>query len=577
MNTMLSRFVIAFVATFWVLPGCVFAFFIFRLIKRDYSFLSHPVAVLLMALLLNITTGMIFLALPKSLAMVFRFIYGIAGIALVLPGLKHRVFKRIKVDWFLLGLGILVFLGQFHFNSQLLYPSFTDSITHYRYIEGFLNWRDTSGTLIHFLREVRFYHYGFHILVADFAQLTGYEVTEVMLVFGMLMVTLAPFAVDLLVQRFTSEQRAGRLAALTIAIACLFPGFALNWGKYPAILSVVLLPLPLSLIIGMIKQPRLGKNWRTWLLLLVLLGLTGLSHWRSMVVLVVMSLATMAFYKFPRKSIAYGTLAVFAPASLFFLIKDRLRFNVSGGQLAFWAFVFFLALMVMLIRIKRKELSLLPLTIMFYLMARLCVEIPLDKLLPQIGAPVDMPYFRIILPVIAGLFIGVLIGEIKPLLSDTADSLAMKTRYLKDWVGLVFVALLLFGVPIQRKVQPSRGYILVGEQQKEAIDWALQNFEGQKTKLLLAGTPEIDYVEYADAGGWLAEMGDFEVVFAIDNVDFNRTGVHARMCREEIGLIFADYSKATVFSPKVMLDPARYDTLFETADIRLFSPKCQLE
>ena len=145
------------------------------------------------------------------------------------------------------------------------------------------------------------------------------------------------------------------------------------------------------------------------------------------------------------------------------------------------------------------------------------------------------------------------------------------------WVGLVFVALLLFAVPIQRKVQPSRGYILVGEQQKEAIDWALQSFEGQKTKLLLAGTPEIDYVEYADAGGWLAEMGDFEVVFAIDSVDFNRTGVHARMCREEIGLIFADYSKATVFSPKVMLDPARYDTLFETADIRLFSPKCQLE
>jgi len=41
------------------------------------------------------------------------------------------------------------------------------------------------------------------------------------------------------------------------------------------------------------------------------------------------------------------------------------------------------------------------------------------------------------------------------------------------------------------------------------IDWALDAYQGQNMKLLLAGIPLLDYVEYADAGGWLGGDGWF--------------------------------------------------------------------
>ncbi len=116
---------------------------------------------------------------------------------------------------------------------------------------------------------------------------------------------------------------------------------------------------------------------------------------------------------------------------------------------------------------------------------------------------------------------------------------------------------------------------MVGAQQKEVVDWALDAYQGQNMKLLLAGIPLLDYVEYADAGGWLAEMGGFDVVFAIEPVDLNRAEVKTRLCREGgVDLIFIDTSRHTVFSPKVMPDQSLYDKLYEAEDVRIIAPKC---
>jgi hypothetical protein len=185
-----------------------------------------------------------------------------------------------------------------------------------------------------------------------------------------------------------------------------------------------------------------------------------------------------------------------------------------------------------------------------------------------------MPYFRIVTFIFSGLFIGALIDEIRKFNLNLPVPSVLIRRHIQDLTVLLAVSLLLIAIPVHRKWTPANAYKLIGEQQKEVLDWTLEAYQGQKMKLLVAGTPLLDYVEYADAGGWLAEMGDFEIVFAIDSVDLNSSGVHARMCREDVGLVFADYSRASVFSPKVMLDPELYDTFFETEDVRLISPNC---
>jgi len=559
----------------WIIPGISIVYGVKEKLGLLVVWGDQPVAYIILGLFTNLLISLFFVFLPSPLDQIFRIAYLMIGFLwAVYQVVRAKPNVGLKVDRILLALGVLLLFGQFYSSNQLIFPSFTDSITHYRYIKHFLDWRDEGLSTWEFISQLRFYHYGFHLIATEIQNLTGYAITDIMLTIGTWLIVLAPFTLALPLEQLgvTTENR--RWAILLIGLVFVFPGFALNWGKYPAILSVVLLPMPLSLILRIYKQPYKEKNWVRRLTSLVLFGLIGLSHWRSLVVLVTMTLVVMTFHKFLKKNIPIVVSGVLVLGALYFLVKDQGRFNVSGGQLVFWFLVLFVALIVLFVQFKRKKTTLLPLTIALYLASRLLVEIPLGKLLPKIGAPVDMPYFRIVLFIIAGLFMGVLISELKTLLLDRQEFLLTKKHFLKDIVVLVFVSLLIFAVPIHRKWTPANAYSLVGVQQKEVLDWALNTYKGQNRKLLLAGTPLLDYVEYTDAGGWLAEMGEFDVVFAIDSVDLNRSGVHDRLCRENVSLVYADYSRATVFSPKVMLDTNLYNTLFETEDVRLISPRC---
>lgn len=560
----------------WLVPGMVLAY---QLIKK-FNFLGslrkHSMGYVILGLLINLGVSVIFLLIPQVVGKILRMVYLLGGLVwgLVLLWRAKSVIKM-RMDFWLLALGLGLLIGQLYFSNQLIFPSNTDSITHYRYIERFLDWRGEGLSLIQFIKQLRFYHYGFHLIVSEIHAFTGFAVTDIMLSLGTFSVILAPFTLMLPFENLEFDKKAQRWAVFGIALAMLFPDFAQNWGKYPALLSAVLLLLPLTLILDMAKDDKKEKLSVKLLTLVAISASVGMAHWRSLVVLVVIGLAAFIYYGVFKEHVPVWVIGLFVVCAAYFLLKDRARFNSSTGQFIFWLVLIVLAIGLMAVRVKNKSTNKLVLSLLMYLGVRLCVELPLDKIMPQFDALVDMPYFRIVTFIFVGLFVGTLLDEMRRISLNWTGFTVLKKRYLHDLVALLAVSLLLIAVPVQRKWSPPNAYKLIGEQQKEVLDWALEAYQGQNMKLLVAGTPLLDYVEYADAGGWLAEMGDFDIVFAIDSVDLNRSGVHARMCREDVGLVFADYSRATVFSPKVMLDPELYDTLFETEDVRLISPKCE--
>ena len=438
----------------------------------------------------------------------------------------------------------------------------------------FLNWREAGLGFFQFIRQLRFYHYGFHLLVSEIHALSGFAVTDIMLSLGTFLVVLAPFSLILPLERFGLEKKCQRWAVFGIALAMLFPDFAQNWGKYPALFSVVLLPLPVSMILDMVKNENKSRLTSKIFALTLISILVGLAHWRSLVVLAVIGLAVYFYYSFYKQRVPVWVLVPMVAGVGYFLLNDRARFNINGGQVIFWLVLIAIAIGVMVVRIRQKSPNNLALSLIMYLGVRLCVEISLAKVLPQFGSLVDMPYFRIVSFILAGLFLGSLFDEIRKLYSDFFGTTVLKKRYLADLIVLIIASLLLIAIPVKRKWTPATAYIMVGAQQKEVVDWALDAYQGQNMKLLLAGIPLLDYVEYADAGGWLAEMGGFDVVFAIEPVDLNRADVQSRLCREAVDLIFIDASRHTVFSPKVIPDQSLYDKLYEAEDVRIIAPKC---
>ncbi len=568
-----------FYIVLWLLPGIGFAYLVSKRLKTFSELKPRAIDLVLIGLLINMTVAIIFVVLPKSLAQVLRMAYLLLGAVLFVYMLirMRKVKKTVEANWVILPI-ILVFLSlavNMHFTSQLIFPSFTDSITHYRYIDQLLHWRDSNQSLTQFLGELRFYHYGFYAIVAEVHQLTGYAITEIMLLVSMCLVVLAPFTVVLPLQALGIDRKIQHYAMAITALVFVFPGHALNWGKFPAILSSVLLALPLSLIFFVARKSSAKKHWQTYAIGLGCFVLLGVSHWRSVILLIALSLVALLYFRVLKERIHIALLVPIVMGASYFLFQDKGRFNLSTYQVIFWSFLFVSTVGLMLYRSIKKEANPLSLAALIYLSLRLLVAIPAGTIPRQYGSPIDMPYFRIVLYIVGGLFVGILFAEMKKLKPFLIRRFDFQKLLIADVWILICVALMLFAIPFQKKWQPSTTYILVHEQQKEMIDWALSTYEGKNLKIMLEGIREPDYIEYADAGGWLAVMAGFEPVFSTQNVDLNNRKVHAKICSEGIDLIFMDFTRTVIFNNKVFLNPDLYESLYETEDLALIGAICE--
>jgi hypothetical protein len=395
-----ERLLLLFYIVLWFLPGIGFAYLISKRLKTLSDLHPRPIALVLIALLINMAMAMFFVVLPKGFAQVLRIVYLLVGTGLFTQMLIRTIKAKRTIETRSIILPIiLVFLSLFvnmHFTSQLIFPSFTDSITHYRYIDQLLNWRDSNQSLTQFLGELRFYHYGFHAIVAEVHRLTGYAVTEIMLMVSMSLVVLAPFTIVLPLQALGIDRKIQQYAMAITALVFVFPGHALNWGKFPAILSSVLLAMPLSLIFIVVRQRSAKKHWQTYAFGIGCLVLLGVSHWRSVILLIAIYLIVLFYFRVLKERTHFVLMVPIIVGALFILFQDKAKFNLSTSQLIFWVFLFVSAIGLVLYRSIKKEANPLSLATLIYLSSRLLVEIPTGRLLPQIGSPIDMPYFRIV-------------------------------------------------------------------------------------------------------------------------------------------------------------------------------------
>ncbi len=119
--------------------------------------------------------------------------------------------------------------------SKVLFPSYFNSAQHYALIKSIL-----TQDLPHIFESLRtnYYHLGFHFATAFFASLFQIEITTVMLVFGQIILTVLPLPLFFIVRHVTQSDWAGMLAAILSAFGWYMPAHAVDWGKYPALMSL---------------------------------------------------------------------------------------------------------------------------------------------------------------------------------------------------------------------------------------------------------------------------------------------------------------------------------------------------
>src|SRR5512139_1322502 len=232
----------------FVLWGAVI---IFALLKRDapesspeaalfsLSLAGWPFPVLLLSLFLIVLRSV----LATSAAALLTVLLAAAGIIAAIRSLRGRITLGT-------GLPLVAFIGlgfiRLGFIAGALLPPYFDSAEHYRIIQSLLELR-TGGTLA--WPALSYYHLGYHVIAAALVTLTGAPLARIMLVLGQIILAGLPLPMYFFVHRATGSKSAALIGLTLASFGWSMPAHAVNWGKYPAWMALLLLQLALGLAV----------------------------------------------------------------------------------------------------------------------------------------------------------------------------------------------------------------------------------------------------------------------------------------------------------------------------------------
>ena len=211
------------------------------------------------------------LFIPAGLVSVIAFALLVISTGFAVRALWRRVSPDFAIPVFVFLFFVFIRLG---FSANAVLPPYFDSAEHYRIVQSLLN-RDNVFT-------TSYYHIGYHVIVAAFTLLTHANLGQAMLLFGQVILAAIPLPIYFFVHRATNSNTAAWFGVTLAAFGWFMPAHAVNWGKYPALLSLLLIQFTVGMAII--------KN--RWLFVLSAVAAV-LIHSRSIILLVIFGMAWM--------------------------------------------------------------------------------------------------------------------------------------------------------------------------------------------------------------------------------------------------------------------------------------------
>jgi hypothetical protein len=205
--------------------------------------------------------------------------------------LTHKI--TLHFDGYLIATLIVLFLlllVRLSFLKHILVPSYSDSPLHYQEALELLGRAEPNPQRSMVNISSNYYHYGFHSLVAWLVSVTGIAPLDAMSFLPQIFLVIGPVSVFGLAFALTDNIPSALLAGLLAAIGWPMPAFAVNWGKFPALLALAVAPSALTVLL---YQRNYRGKWKSYLLVLLLLISPVLLHTR---VIFVLALAAASFY-----------------------------------------------------------------------------------------------------------------------------------------------------------------------------------------------------------------------------------------------------------------------------------------
>jgi hypothetical protein len=453
----------------------------------------------------------------------------LAAAAIAHQILTHKISLRFNAYWFAALIALfLLLLVRLSILEHIFVPPYSDSTIHYQAIADILGQGNGLKVKISLANIHKYYyHFGFHTLTAWLVSATGIPALDAMSLLGQVFLVIGPISVFSLALVLTGSIPGALLAGLLAAIGWSMPAFAVNWGKFPSLLSLAVAPAALAVL------PALRKPLLTWAILPVsFLGLGAvLLHTR---IIFILALAIASFY------LAGKAASARRPA----LLQTSLRALALG--LFLWAFltsfgaeayrglplwIFLLALTPFGVWASPR-----PLFAAFAFLA----GIWLLTLLPLPGGQtlLDRPFLEMLLAIPLSLWGA---AGFSGVLESMGQKQLLKIGAVTAAFSLVLVVFLARGAYLP---DPCCNYFAA--QDGQALDWIRENAT-PRTLFVIAVFADENQRFGTDAGIWIQPLtGTATNMLAYDS-DWDDPATLETLCRAGAGQTYL-YTGGTTFS-----------------------------
>ena len=522
-------------------------------------------------------------------ALHFDLLIAAAAIALLAVLLYSRSKEEVSRESKVVNVVLLLLFGIFIllrlvFVSQAILPLYFDSAEHYRIIKSLLGQLELSNATSSFTwPTTNYYHIGFHLLTLFITSIMQTEITDTMLILGQMILAVIPLSIFFIIKHETKSNSAGIFAVLLAAFGWYMPAHVIDWGKYPALTSLVLIQFVLSMAYLSAWSRRTLSRWGNWALYGMLgLGIliSGFVHSRSLVILGIAFLAWIAatwWQKLPSlpRSFAFFVIILGIIAEYIFIQRQDVLTLVFDPYIQKGFLVTFIILFLSIFALKAyPQLTFSTVLAIFLLLASLFVPVRIPGYVDL--TLLDRPFVEMILYLPLSLIGGLGLSGLEHYLGDSQIKLGTSLIVLGKYVSVLFIGLVLINAVFQYGLYPSDCCEIVSTDDLVAIDWMDKHLPPD-ARILIASTelqvlPSDSFQGYAssDAGAWITPLiGRATVPFPYYSDLGQQTSLNT-LCEMKVNYLYVGEIGPTFDDSQISIHPDWYKILLSMPKVKIY-------
>jgi hypothetical protein len=477
--------------------------------------------------------------------------------------------------------GIFIFL-RLVFVSQAILPLYFDSAQHYMIIKNLMGNPETANAVASFdLLITNYYHKGFHLLAYLITSMTQAEITDTMLVLGQIILAVLPLSVFFIIKHETKSNSAGLFAVLLAAVGWYMPAHVLDWGKYPALTSLILIQFVLSVayLLGHYRH-RLSAR-KLWGLIAILVAgslASVFAHSRSLIIfgiILIASVIAAGWRRLPRTPQALVLALVIGGIIweiIFIQSHDILYLLFDPYGLEGWPVTLSVLFLFVFALKAYPQLTVSAVLVIFLLVASLFVPVTISGI-GQLTL-MDRPFAEMILYLPLSLIGGLGLAGLKVYLSGSQIKVSSVT--LSNYIGVLFIGLVLIHALFHYELYPSECCKIVGADDLVAIDWMDKNLPSEArvaisaVELSVFASDSFQGYVGGDAGIWITPLIDRPTIPFPKHSDFSQQATLETLCEMKANYFYIGEIGQTFDDSQINIHPEWYKNLLSMSKTKIY-------